>query len=89
MADANTVVTSLETLLFDALGDQIDAATKTKITLYSSVVGTLLNQALPVISSTVDWPAIEGGIAQAASGIDAVLAAVRAPVVATSAGVAA
>lgn len=84
MSDVNTVVAALDTLLFDTLGDQIDAATKTKITLYSGLVGSLLGQALPMVSTTIDWSAIVGGITQVANGIDVVLIAARGPVVTAS-----
>lgn len=75
-SSASAVVTALDGLLTDILGSRLSAADKAKLTLYSGIVAMLLDAALPAIDGKIDWAAIESGIAQVLSGIDATYTAI-------------
>ncbi|GAN54894.1 hypothetical protein [Tanticharoenia sakaeratensis] len=77
MSDATTVITALDALVKDIAGDKLSAAAQAKLALYSGIVGSLLNEALPVINSKINWAAIETGVAQALAGIEATYDAIE------------
>jgi len=54
MSDATTVTTALDALVKDIAGDKLSASAQAKLALYSGIVGSLLNEALPVIDSKIN-----------------------------------
>lgn len=70
MADANTLLTGLVTLIEEAAGNAIGMDAKAKIALYTSILGSAMNAILPEINSRIDWATLEAALMTGLSGID-------------------
>ncbi|CAI9119339.1 hypothetical protein [Brytella acorum] len=70
MADANTLLTGLVTLIEEAAGNAMSTDAKAKIALYTGILGSAMNAILPEINGRIDWATLETALATGLSGID-------------------